>query len=369
MRVLVTGGAGFLGRSLVRALVQVGDEVTVLDSLVPEVHPPGAEPDLPPEAHLLRGEVQDPAAVREAVQGCELIFHLAACTGTGQSMYQIARYTRSNVAGTAQLLEALLPLRPRPRLVLASSRAVLGEGRGLCPQCGPVYPPLRRAEDLAQGRWEPCCPGCGGETRPRPTPEDAPPAPASVYGATKLAQEHLVQAVAGATGLEALVLRIQNVYGPGQPLANPYTGLLGAFCNRIRAGLPPELYEDGEASRDLVHSDDVVRAFLAARQTRSGGCAVCNIGSGRFTTLRELARALAPQGPEPTVTGAYRPGDVRHAAADITRAAALLGWHPQVPLAEGLVAYRQWADSQPPCADRTREALDELHRRLAREDP
>ena len=365
MRVLVTGGAGFVGRGLVRDLVDAGHAVRVLDTLAEQVHGPGA--DWPPElagAELRRGDVRDPAAVAEAVAGVEAVAHLAAETGVGQSMVEIARYVDVNERGTAVLLDALARQGGPVRLVLASSRAVYGEGLYACPRCGEVAPPPRTAAALAAGDWDPPCPACGGAIAPLPTHEDAPARPGSVYAATKLAQEQLCRVVAAAYGLPLTVLRYFNVYGPGQSLANPYTGILATFHARAAAGKPVEVYEDGREQRDFVFVDDVVAATRRALLRPAGVVReeTLNVGSGRATTVGELAEAVVRLGGWDVpvrVTGAYRLGDVRHAVADPRRCAATLDPAPATPLETGLARWLAWAGTAGG-GDRTDRAAAEL---------
>jgi dTDP-L-rhamnose 4-epimerase len=347
-RVLLTGGAGFIGVRLARHLAEAGSRVRVLDSLLPQVH--GPLPQVPAElgefCEVLVGDVRDPAAVAAAVAGVESVVHLAAETGTGQSMYAVHRHADVNVGGTAVLLEALAPHAARlRRLIVTSSRAVYGEGRYECPQCGPVAPLGRGHERLSHGLWDPVCPRCAGPVEPRPTDEDTPTRPASVYGTTKLAQELLVLNFGAAFGVHAVALRLQNVYGEGQSLSNPYTGILTHFLNAVRLGEAPRVFEDGQESRDFVHVDDVVGAIAAALRRRHVP-EILNVGSGTRTSILDVAAAicrvmgssLAPQ-----VVGTYRAGDIRHGVADLRRARAALDYHPRVDFDSGLRGFVSWA--------------------------
>lgn len=351
-RVLITGGAGFIGSRLAESLARRGDPVVVLDALVPQVHGDvGGRPDLPDAVEFIRGDVCDAACVREALAGATDVVHLAALTGTGQSMYEVEAYVRTNVLGTAVLLDAVAACRgARPRVVLASSRAVYGEGACRCPSCGVVHPAPRAAARLAAGRWEPVCPRCGAQVRATGTPEDLAPDPASIYGATKWQQEILLATLARSCGLAGVALRFQNVYGAGQSLRNPYTGILPLFVSKGLAGEPMPLYEDGGMTRDFVHVDDAVRALLLALDRSEAPGGVYNVGAGRPVTLREVAREVAGvlgvvDGP--AVTGKYRLGDVRHACADLSRASRELGFRPEVPFADGVRELVAWARTQP----------------------
>jgi dTDP-L-rhamnose 4-epimerase len=363
MRVLVTGGAGFIGRQLVPILLDRGHEVTILDSLEVKIH--GGKPDLPArlseDARLVVGDVRDPTAwgMLDATRP-EVVVHLAAETGVGQSMYEIGRYTDVNVHGTAVMLDAL---RERNggigRLVLASSRAVYGEGAYSCETCGSVTPSPRTPERLDAGLWEPVCPGCGGDVESVPTGEETPRAPTSVYAMTKAAQEDLV-AVAGPTlGASTAVLRYTNVYGEGQPLTNPYTGVLSAFGLRLVEGQEPNVYEDGEPSRDFVHVSDVARATASAVEAE--GDVVANVGSGERWTLEEIARRLSQvfgRDGSVHVTGQFRLGDIRHFVADQRRARAALDFAPALPLDTGLERFGRWVmeEAERPTEDVAREA-------------
>ncbi len=353
MRVLITGGAGFIGSHLARALVTAGHQVILYDNLHPQVHPGSARPlHLPAQAELIVGDVRDRRSLHRALAGVEAVYHLAALTGVGQSMYQIAEYTAVNIGGTAVLLDILANEHHTvKRLILASSRAIYGEGAYDCARCGPILVVGRSDAALQAGRWDPVCPHCAAPVHSRPTPESHPPSPRSVYAANKLAQEELVQAVAPAYGVEAVILRFFNVYGPGQSLANPYTGLLSAFFTRLQAGRPIELYEDGLESRDFVHVDDAVRACLLALEEPAAAGETFNIGSGQAATVLEIALTLSRLAGHPdlyNVSGRFRVGDIRHGCADITKARRLLGYSPQVSLSAGLLTFLDWATAQQP---------------------
>lgn len=370
--VLVTGGAGFIGSHLVQELVARGEQVRVLDSLSPQVHGgnlsvlPFAEDRRVELVHRSILDVDDWAPILRDV---DRVVHLAAETGTGQSMYQIAWYNAANSQGTAILMEALSRHAPQVRrVVLASSRSVYGEGAFACSGCGadPVYPAPRAAEALAKRDWEPKCPRCGTHLHAVPTGEDAPIRPASVYAATKAAQEDLVRIVAQASGIDWVALRFQNVFGERQSLENPYTGILSIFSTRIRRGLPLAIFEDGQESRDFIHVSDVVAAVCAALEHPAAVAATLNVGSGVATSVagvaRELCRAFGREVPI-QVTGEFRVGDIRHNVADIGRIAAVLGWQPRVSLQEGLDRFARWVATQPLPEDRLDQANQELRAR------
>jgi dTDP-L-rhamnose 4-epimerase len=349
---LITGGAGFVGRSLVQALLQDGRRVRVLDSLSTQIH--GPEPRLPPElegAEFLHGDVRDADRLATALAGVENVVHLAAETGVGQSMYEVERYVDANDRGTASLLQAVIASRRPTPVVLASSRAVYGEGLFSCPRCGEVSPAPRDPDMLRRAAWDPVCPVCGGVIDPIATHEDAPTRPGSIYAATKLAQEHLCSIVGNAYGAPITVLRYFNVYGPGQSLSNPYTGILSTFYARAQSGRAIEVYEDGRESRDFVYIDDVVEATRKALQHAEGpppaNGQVLNVGSGVPVSIAELAAAMLRAGHWDVpvrITGAYRIGDVRHAIADTRRAARVLGFTAATSLDDGLRQWLAWAN-------------------------
>lgn len=359
MTILVTGGAGFIGRHLVKALLDRNYDVRVLDNLSEQVH--GSTPWPPWEfdaAEFVRADVRDRAAVTEALKGVDRVVHLAALTGVGQSMYEVERYTAINEGGTAVLLQAVVDAkRPLQRFVLASSRAVYGEGLYDCPRCGIVSPAGRLESDLARSSWDPACPSCGGPIQPIPTAETTTTRPRSVYAANKLAQEHLCRVTCEAYGTVFVALRYFNVYGPGQSLINPYTGILSTFAMRLEAGDPIDVFEDGQESRDFVYIDDVVTATLAAllapaEQFRHD---TYNVGTGASVTIAQLAQVLiAARGRVVPVqtTGGYRVGDVRHAVADTRRAEADLRFSAATGIEPGIRAWLSWASEQLP-TDRT----------------
>jgi dTDP-L-rhamnose 4-epimerase len=362
---LITGGAGFIGTRLAKALIRQGDRVRILDNLTPQVHP-GLEPGsyVPPEGvEFVHGDVRDAAKVAEALRGIEVVHHLAAQTGVGQSMYQIRDYVDCNVTGTATLLEAVVSGRDRARrLVLASSRAVYGEGSYRCEEHGLVAPDERAPSRLERGEWEPVCPVCAKPVASRPTREDAALKPVSTYGLTKKIQEELSFLAGRTYGLEVAALRLFNVYGGGQSLGNPYTGILTVFYSAVRAGRAPEVYEDGRESRDFVHVDDVVRAFIAAAAMDALASDSLNIGSGTAVTIHEAARCVMTGlglAGEPRVSGRWRAGDIRHCRADPSKAARALGFATSRSFRDGIGEFLSWADGEKPgvLEDAAREEL------------
>jgi dTDP-L-rhamnose 4-epimerase len=373
--VLVTGGAGFIGSHLSRLLIAQGFTVRILDTLSPQVHgsvPEGLNWLNNSSIDFLRGSVNDKADIERALAGVSAVVHLAAETGTGQSMYEISRYNFANSHGTAQLLDILSSSRSHSvsRLVLASSRSVYGEGAYTCSLCSEpsnrLFPLPRSAEQLASHCWNPICSACGSDLVAVPTLETDPVRPASVYAATKYAQEDLVRIVCQSIGIDHSILRFQNVYGEGQSLKNPYTGILSIFSTRIRRGLDLPIFEDGLESRDFVHVDDVARAIVAAISSPSPVAGIINIGSGIGTSVidvaQELMTALGIEVPL-RVTGEYRIGDIRHNIADIARFCTLLPGGPQISLAEGLARFAAWVDTQPLPEDLLDSANNQLRER------
>jgi len=330
MRVLVTGGAGFIGSHVVEALRAHGHEATVFD-----VRSDPAD------------DVRDPDAVRRSLSGVDAVCHQAAKVGLGTGFGDAPDYVSRNDLGTAVLLAAMAEAGVR-RLVLAGSMVVYGEGRYDCPRHGVVRPGPRSVADLDAGRFEPRCPHCGTALEPGLTAEDAPLDPRNVYATTKLTQEHLAAAWARSTGATAVSLRYHNVYGPRMPRDTPYAGVASLFRSALARGEAPRVFEDGRQRRDFVHVRDVARANVAALEAAPppGTLTAYNTGSGTPRTVAEMARALATAcgGPDPVVTGEYRLGDVRHITADSTRLRGELGWKPEVDFEEGM---REFAAAGP----------------------
>jgi dTDP-L-rhamnose 4-epimerase len=339
VRVLVTGGAGFIGSHVVDQLVSTGHEVVVLDNLDPRAHV--GRPDyLNPGADYLFEDAQSAKAVRDGLTGADAVCHLAARVGLGVDLGDIADYVWANDGGTAVLLWNLHRSGFRGRLVLASSMVVYGEGRYRCPEHGVVRPEPRRRDRLEAGRFEPPCPSCGRDLVPEAVPEDAPLDPRNVYAATKLHQEHLCEIFARESDASFVALRYHNVYGPRMPRDTPYAGVASIFRSALERGEPPQVYEDGRQRRDFVHVGDVARATVLALTADPPVTGAYNIATGDPHTVGEMAEALAaafgPRVPAPRVTGAYRLGDVRHVFASTDRAAEALGFWAEVPFEEGM---------------------------------
>ncbi|NYE40657.1 NAD-dependent epimerase/dehydratase family protein [Streptomyces fulvorobeus] len=341
MRVLVTGGAGFIGSEIVRTLRSAGHEAVVLDALLPSAH--GTTPSSPGNG-LITADVRDRDAVDRALYGVDVVCHQAAMVGLGKDFADAPDYVGCNDLGTAVLLAAMAAAGVRS-LVLAGSMVVYGEGRYDCRRHGPVRPGPRAEADLAAGRFEPHCPSCGTELVPGLVGEDAAMDPRNVYATTKLTQEHLASSWARATGGRAVSLRYHNVYGPGMPRDTPYAGVASFFRSALARGDSPRVFEDGGQRRDFIHVRDVAAAnAVAARAVAGlgpGSFAAYNTGSGQPRTIGEMAAALtsASGGPEPVITGEYRLGDVRHVTADSRRLRDELGWKPEVGFADGMAEF------------------------------
>lgn len=367
--VLVTGGAGFIGTHVSRLALEAGHNVRILDNLSPQVH--GEAADFQPlrGVEFLHGDINSAADLKGAIDGMDTIVHLAAETGTGQSMYDIDRYYRVNVQGTALLFDILANRRHGIRnVILASSRSVYGEGAYLCEACGPQarkFPSPRTPEQLAASQWTPSCPDCGGVMLATATREDDGLAPASIYAASKLAQEELVRVACTAQGLAHAILRLQNVFGEGQSLQNPYTGILSIFSTRIRLGLTLPIFEDGEETRDFVHVEDVANAMIACIDRPSRNGVTLNVGSGApvsIIAIASLLQKLMGSSIAPHVTGEYRVGDIRHNSADISRLASF-GVRPAISLEQGLERFVEWVKTQPIPQDLLDRANAELKAR------
>lgn len=337
MRILVTGGAGFIGSHVGAALAAGGHEVVGLDCQHPAAH--GPLPAKRSLGGLIVGDLRDRLAVESALRGVDAVVHHAAMVGMGVDLNDLPEYVSCNDLGTAVLLHAMARARIG-RLVLASSMVVYGEGAYACPRHGRVSPRPRRREDLAAGSFEPRCPACDTALAPRPVTEAAPLQPRSVYAATKVAQEHLAGAWALAGGFHAIALRYHNVYGPGMPRDTPYAGVVAIFRSSLERGLAPRVFEDGAQRRDFIHVADVAQANVAAIAAveEVGGLRAFNIASGQPHTVHEMAVALASAvgGPEPEVTREFRAGDVRHITASPARAEQELGFAATVAFVDGM---------------------------------
>lgn len=376
MKILITGGAGFIGSAVAERLAGRSLDVVILDLLSPQIH--GDHPDQSFAVDLARrsgelrvGDVRSAEDWRAVMDGVTHILHLAAETGTGQSMYAVGHYCDTNVRGTSLLLDLLAQGGHRvEKVVVASSRAVYGEGKAKCPTHGAVYPHARRAEAMERGEFAPECPACGAATEPLPTDEESQLRPSSIYAITKLTQEQLVLTGCGALGIQAAALRYQNVYGPGQSLINPYTGIFSIFSAAMLDGREINIFEDGLESRDFVSIDDVAEATVRTLFSETVDGQVINIGSGVRTTVIDMVAALGRAlnvRPAYRCSGDFRIGDIRHNVADMSRARDLLGFVPRQGLEKGIAAFADWAGAEPAKGMQGvgtyEDSLDEIRRR------
>lgn len=369
MKILITGGAGFIGSHLAESLVAACHSVTVLDTLSPQVHSENCPlvAKVRACAKLVVGDVRNREDWLKVLPEQDAIVHLAAETGTGQSMYEIDRYVDVNLRGTGIMLD-LLANTPHTvrKMLIASSRSIYGEGKALCPDCGPVYPGDRRDVDMRARDFSVKCPQCGTTTKVAATDEESRLHPSSIYGITKLTQEQLVMTAGRALGIPATALRYQNVYGPGQSLSNPYTGILSIFSTRIRNHASINIFEDGQESRDFVYIDDVVAATQMALLDARADHQVFNVGTGVAidvmtvaTTLRDAYGIDVPI----KVTGNYRLGDIRHNFADLARIGAKLGFVPKVSFSEGVGRFCAWVKEQECSEDSYERSIEEMRAR------
>jgi dTDP-L-rhamnose 4-epimerase len=363
--ILLTGGAGFIGRHLTRELLGRGYRVRVLDSLLDQVHGgQGSLAVVDPDVDFFQGDVRDPAAVARALSGVDAVIHLAAEVGVGQSMYAVDRYVSANDCGTAVLFQCLIE-RPVRRVVVASSMSIYGEGLYRSASGQLVEDAVRLPRTSATQPWDPVD-AAGRPLLPLPTPEGKRPALASVYAITKYVQERLTLTLAPAYGMQGVALRLWNVYGPGQALSNPYTGVLAIFASRLHNGQPPMIFEDGQQRRDFVHVADVARAFVLALERPEAAGGVFNIGSGEHRTVSEvaglLAQAMRREGLAPEITGKARAGDIRHCIPDIGLAERALGFAPRTDFVAGLAELAEWVARQT-AEDRVHQARRELEAR------
>ena len=345
-RALVTGGAGLIGSHIVDLLLREGWTVRILDNLEPNTHKFGKPAWVNPAAEFRQGEVQDYATIRAALEDIDVVFHEAAYGGY---MPEMAKYVLVNSFGTAQLLEIIrdhaLPIR---KVVVASSQAVYSEGAALCPEHGHVVPLLRPAEQLRAGDFSVHCPICQQPTTSIPTPESTPGGGETVYALTKVDQERLVLLWGKQTGIPTVALRYSCTYGPRQSLFNPYTGVIAIFCTRLLNGLPPVMYEDGGQTRDLCFVEDIARANLLVATTDALDGLPVNAGSGRATSVRDLAGIIADQlgvSLTPLARGEFRPGEIRSLISDISRIRTI-GYEPQTTLEQGIGRYIEWIKTQ-----------------------
>lgn len=369
--ILVTGGAGFIGSHLVNSLIKSGNRVWVIDSLSSQIH--GEDPKMSPllnsldsRVDFIQGSITSKSLYSGLIDEIDIVIHLASETGTGQSMYEIEKYADVNVLGTAYLLEAILNSSKRvKKIIVASTRAVYGEGKYFCVEHGNVYPESRSSTRMQVGIWDLFCKQCDSILVQLPTDEESHLNPQSIYGITKLAQEQMILAFGKAYDLSAVSLRLQNVFGPGQSLSNPYTGILSVFSTRLLNQAQINVFEDGEESRDFVYISDVIDAIIKVIESKEKIIDTFNVGSGTSSSVSEIANmliALFGSKSEMQITGNFRIGDIRHNIADITKIKEKFGYHPQVSIERGLIDFVKWVKGQPVAKDEYEKSISELRK-------
>lgn len=373
MRILITGGAGFIGSNLALKLLEQGHDVTALDSLSPQIHGDNPKTTSPlyisvkDKVNFICGSVCDKELLRQVIKGQDAIVHLAAETGTGQSMYEIQRYVEVNVGGTALLLDILANEKTSvKKVVVASSRSIYGEGKYRSEKLGIIYPGARAEADMLAGQFELLCPITRKPLELLPTDEESKIHPSSVYGITKQNQEQMVLTVCPSIGIAGVALRYQNVYGPGQSLSNPYTGILSIFSTRIKNNNSISIFEDGKESRDFVYIDDVVDATILALTKDEANNQVFGIGSGVATDVLTVATTLVKSygiNVPVSVTGQFRLGDIRHNFADLTKSKNLLGYTPKISFDMGIQKFVDWVNQQDIKSDNYDLSIAEMKKR------
>ncbi len=373
MRVLITGGAGFIGSNIAAKLVSTGHEVTVLDSLSTQIHGKNPEESSPlyrsitEKVRFFKGDVTRREDWEKVIGGQDAVFHLAAETGTGQSMYDIEHYNRVNVLGTALLWDILAnQSNSVKKVIIASSRAIYGEGKYLCETDGIVYPQCRQDENLKKGDFDIKCPICAKNVQLLATCEDSKIHPTSIYGFTKQAQEEMSMIAGRSKNLPVVAFRYQNVYGPGQSLSNPYTGILSIFSTRIKNGNEILIFEDGEESRDFVFIDDVTDATILGLEKSESNFQSFNVGSGETTSVLEVANILKEKynsKVQVSISGNYRLGDIRSNYAEISKIKTLLGFSPKIKFEEGISEFVKWVNHQDIMKDNYQNSINEMKKK------
>jgi len=367
--ILITGGAGFIGSNLALKLISKGYHVTVLDNLSPQIHGENPTENSPlylsikDNVKFIHGTVTNAEDWKKALQGQDAIVHYAAETGTGQSMYEVQKYVDVNISGTSLMLDLLVNGDYNiKKVVVASSRSIYGEGKYLSKELGAVYPKHRVSEDMDRGHFEPTYPN-SGELEVAATDENSKIHPSSVYGITKQNQEQMVLTVCPTIGIAGVAFRYQNVYGPGQSLKNPYTGILSIFSTQIKNGNSITIFEDGKESRDFVFIDDVVDATILGLEKNEANNEVFNVGTGVATDVMTVAQELSKNyGVEVPliISGNYRLGDIRHNFADLSKIKKMLGFEPKVSFEEGLKKFTAWVNTQEIQEDQFGKSIEEM---------
>ena len=369
--ILITGGAGFIGSNLTIKLVSHGYNVTILDNLSKQIHGENQNSTLYKSTNgisrFILGDVCNKLDWEKAIKGQDVIIHFAAETGIGQSMYEISRYNKVNIIGASHLLNILANKEHSvKKIIVGSSRAIYGEGKYYCNNDGVIYPNRRNESDMAKGIYNPFCNICNNELEPQATDENSIINPSSIYGITKQHQEQMFLLIGKALNIPAVSLRYQNVYGPGQSLLNPYTGILSIFSTRILNGNNIDIYEDGKESRDFVYINDVVKATILALEKQEANHQIFNVGSGIATTVLEVAeklKELYKSDIKIIVNEKYRLGDIRHNYADLTKIKNKLGFVPDVDFDTGIKNFVNWVKKQKIQSDKYEITVDELERK------
>jgi dTDP-L-rhamnose 4-epimerase len=366
---LITGGAGFIGSNLALKLIQSGIKVTVLDNFSKQIHGEDYQKSelflkIKDKVEIIRGSVENKADLRIAIENQDAIIHLAAETGTGQSMYEINRYSDVNIQGTARIFDILANEKHNiKKIVVASSRAIYGEGKYICKEHGFVYPLARKDEDMKTGDFDVKCPFCAKTVSEVATTEDSAIHPTSFYGLTKQVQEQMVLLMGKSIGIPSVALRYQNVYGPGQSLSNPYTGILSIFSTRIKNRNDIQIFEDGKESRDFVYIDDVVDATVSALLNEKANNEIFNVGTGKETDVFTVAKILNEKYKSDvkiSITGNYRLGDIRTNFADTSKIKKLLNFEPKIDFETGISFFTDWVNSQDVKEDTYEKSISEM---------
>jgi len=366
--ILITGGAGFIGSNLTKKLVSKGYNITILDNLSKQIHGKDQKSELYNSikeiSTFILGDVCNEEDWKKSLKGQDAVIHLAAETGTGQSMYEISRYNDVNILGTSHLLDFLANNKNSvKKLIIASSRSIYGEGKYKCENHGVVYPNDRIASNMLKGKFDLFCDVCGGELDLMPTDENSKIHPSSIYGITKQQQEQMILLMGKSLGIPAVALRYQNVYGPGQSLSNPYTGILSIFSTRMLNGNDIDIYEDGEESRDFVFIDDVVEATILALEKEEANHQIFNVGSGETTSVSQVANSLKKlydSNVNISIGGSFRLGDIRHNYADLNKIKNLLGFTAKFDFQTGISRFVDWVKTQEVKEDKYEKSLNEL---------
>jgi len=367
--ILITGGAGFIGSNIALKLLKQGYNVTVIDSLEPQIH--GDNPEnsqlyksIKEKVNFVKGSVTDKCVMERLLQDTDVVIHLAAETGTGQSMYEIEKYCNTNVGGTAVLLDIIANKKTSvKKVIVAESRAIYGEGKYECSSCGIVYPIARKEEDMLKGDFAVKCPNCGKNVKLMATDELSKVHPTSVYGITKQIEGELIHCVCQAIGVPSVSFRYQNVYGPGQSLKNPYTGILSIFSNSLRQNNDINIFEDGTESRDFVYIDDAADATILAIENENCAYKSFNVGTGvsiDVVTVAKMLKDFYKSSSKITVSGNFRLGDIRHNYADVSLAKDILGYEAKYSFEQGLKIFCEWVLTQPVEKDMYKKSLDEM---------